>query len=462
MTGVSVRNLFFRSYSLPLKHVVLPVGDFLFSQKMMSRLKFLEQAQWWSRDQIFEYRDGLLIKTIKDAYEVPFYRELMDDRGIVPSDITSREDLHKLPIVSKAMLRAESGDKISRTTGQSRYDACSSGSTGEPFCVKEDNFTAGWYRASFMLALQWAGWRMGEPHLQTGMSLSRDRGRKFKDILLLCQYESAYDLTNQHLDMILDSLNHKNIDHLWGYPGSLYHIAKRALETGRTMPLKSIVTWGDMVFPHYRQTLKEAFQVYVSDTYGCAEGIQVSAQCEGSPYYLVHNLDVIVEYLDDDDQPAPPGKPGNLILTRLHAGPTPLLRYRVGDVAISGGDRKPLCGRGFEVMESIDGRDTDIVLTPSGNRLIVHFFTGILEYYGEIDAFQVVQETLDEIILRVVPNQKFNSSVAERMISELQAHGADLKISVEPVSEIPLTKGGKRRFVISKLSAIDKARIGVS
>ncbi len=42
-------------------------------------------------------------------------------------------------------------------------------------------------------------------------------------------------------------------------------------------------------------------------------------------------------------------------------------------------------------MQSIQGRSADIVTTPSGNRLIVHFFTGVLEHFSEVDSFQVVQ-----------------------------------------------------------------------
>jgi phenylacetate-CoA ligase len=439
-------------YGYGLKHLILPLGDMVMGQQMMKRLRFLEQAQWWNREKILNYRDGLLQKAIRDAYETSFYRDLMLERGIHPNDIRSAEDLKALPVVTKAMLRPEIPSRATRETGQKTYTECSSGSTGEPFCVQEDNFTAGWYRATFMLALQWAGWHFGDPHLQTGMTLARHNGRRVKDLLMLCNYQSAYDLSDKHLDEILDELAKYEIKHLWGYPGSLFHIAKRALETGRKISLNTVITWGDMVYPYYRQTIKEAFGVNVTDTYGCAEGMQISAQADGSDYYLVHNFDVVVEYLDDKNLPVPAGQAGNLVLTRLHAGATPFVRYKVGDMAISGGDRLSPCGRGFEIMESIQGRDTDIIITPSGNRLIVHFFTGILEHYSEIASFQVLQDKAEEITLKIVPNPNFNESVAEKIIQNLKQKGADIPIVLELVDNIPLTKGGKRRFVINTLS----------
>jgi len=102
-------------------------------------------------------------------------------------------------------------------------------------------------------------------------------------------------------------------------------------------------------------------------------------------------------------------------------------------------------------MESIQGRDTDIITTPSGKRLIVHFFTGVLEHFPEIESFQVVQEARDAILLRIVPASSFSKESAGRVISSLKARGAsDISIDIELVKEIPLTLAGKRRFVISR------------
>jgi phenylacetate-CoA ligase len=199
--------------------------------------------------------------------------------------------------------------------------------------------------------------------------------------------------------------------------------------------------------------MEQAFKTRVTDTYGCAEGIQIAAQCCPHDPYLVHSLDVVVEYLDEEGHAVPPGQPGNLVVTRLHPGPMPLIRYRIGDVGIGVDNRQSACGRGFELMESIQGRDTDVVITPSGNRLIVHFFTGILEHFPEIDSFQVVQEEADAMLVRIVPTTEITPDSASRIVASLQEKGAaDMRIEIEPVQEIPLASTGKRRFVISKVA----------
>jgi phenylacetate-coenzyme A ligase PaaK-like adenylate-forming protein len=443
-----------RSRSWLLRNVILPFGDLAFGQRMMKRLRFLEEAQWWDMEHLYGFRDRSLVSLMEVAYQqVPFYRELMDHAGVKPGDIRHPKDLYKLPIVTKQMLRSGYPHLTTRDTGGKTFEVCSSGSTGTNFCVREDAVTAGWHRASFLLALEWAGWQIGEPHLQTGMTLKRGRDRWLKDLLLQCHYVSAFDLSDSHLDLSLELLENHSIQHLWGYPGSLYVLARRALERGWNQPLRSIVTWGDSLYPEYRRAIESAFKARVFDTYGCGEGIQVAAQCGSANTYHLHTLDVAVEHLDDNGHPVRPGQPGNLILTRLHPGPMPLIRYQVGDVGIKESGRSCECGRGYDVMGSIQGRDTDIVITPSGNRLIVHFFTGVLEHFPEIDSFQVVQEELGSIVLRLMPAKGFSKEAAARIVSNLQEKGAsDIAIKVEVVTEIPLPASRKRRFVVSSVA----------
>jgi len=438
-----------RIWNVATREVLLPIGDHVFGQQMMRRLRFIEQAQWWTRDRIHEHRNRLLQELVSTAAaEVPFYRDLMKSAGVEPRDIRAPEDLQRLPVVTKDMLRPAYPHAITRQTAHRTFEVSSSGSTGENFRVRSDTQTVGWHRATHMLALHWAGWRIGERHMQTGMNLQRTSDRRLKDMLLRCYYVSAFDLSNEALDRALDVLDRNRIDHLWGYPGSLYYLARRALERGWNRNLRSVVTWGDMLYPQYRETIERAFGKRVTDTYGCGEGMHIAAQCGVGNHYHIHELDVVVEFLDGDGRPVADGTPGNVVLTRLHPGPMPLIRYQVGDLAIPAAGACS-CGRGSALMASIYGRDTDVIITPSGNRLIVHFFTGIIEYFHDIAQFQVVQDEPDAIILRVVPGPGYTADTARRVVEELKVRGADIDIKIELVDRIPVAPSGKRRFIIS-------------
>lgn len=435
-----------------LRNIFLPTGDVLFGQKMVQRLKYLEKAQYWNKQQIYYQQDLLLRRLIQTSFsQVPFYRKLAQQHGVSLDDIHSASDLAKLPVVSKQMLSQAYPAGVTRDTGQKTYEAKTSGSTGKNFVMLEDAETAGWYRASFMLALEWSGWQIGEPHLQTGMTLNRSADRRLKDKLLGCHYVSAYQLDDLHLDSILAAIDQKRLRYIWGYPGSIYYLARRANDMGWNQPMCAISTWGDSLYPAYRTVIEKAFKCQVFDTYGCAEGFQVAAQCEFGNYHL-HALDVVVEYLDENHQPVPEGETGNLVITRLHPGPMPLIRYQVGDLGASGLSQTCPCGRGFPLMQSIQGRNADVVTTPSGNRLIVHFFTGILEHFKQIDSFQVEQVRTDRILLRIIPNSEMTQELIKTIIQTIQDKGAqELSVGVELVNSIPLSTAGKHKFVINSM-----------
>jgi phenylacetate-CoA ligase len=432
------------------RRLVLTMGDLVVGQRMMRRLSFLEKAQWLDRKALHQKRDESVRHLVTTAYrEVPFYQRLFQRAGVRPSDVRTATDLARLPVITKDDFR-DSDIPITRATGQRTHDACSSGSTGRPFCIKEDARTAGWRRASFLLAAEWSGWVVGERQLQLGMALPRRPIGLIKDRLFKTHYASAYDLSDPALDAHLEVVEALSIRHLWGYPGALYLLAQRAAKVGWNTRMKGIMTWGDNLYTSHRSVIETVFGTPVLDAYGCAEGVQIAAQCRASRYHL-HSLDVVVEYVDDDGRPIC-DKAANLLITRLHPGPTPLIRYQIGDLGTRGENPACECGRGFDVMESIQGRAADIITTPSGNRLIVHFFTGILEHFPEVDTFQVVQSTPSEIELRIVPRVGFSSATAERIRDAIEQRGAsDLNVDVSLVETIPLTAGGKRRFVLSRL-----------
>jgi len=450
-----------RLYSWMLRRLLLPVGDAVFQQSLIRRLRFLEDAQWWSREALCGARDAKLMELVHIAYhEVPFYRRLFDANKVGWDAIRRPADLRKLPIVTKAMIRPAYPKDITRPTPYRTHEESSSGSTGAPFYVLEDAETASFRRAAFILSLSWAGWSMGQPHLQTGVMLNRDSERKLKDFFMRCHYVSAIELDDDSLDETLDLLERKKVRHLWGYPCGIYSLAVRAKARGWNARIDSVVTWGDNLYPLYRREIESVFKARVYDTYGCSEGMQIAAQCGNGTSYHVHMLDTIVELVDDRGNPVEPGTPGNVVLTRLHPGAMPLIRYAVGDIAVGAGDRQCPCGRGFELLESIEGRDSDFVASPSGKRYVVHFFALVIEHYPQVQQYQVVQNSADSIVIRLVTDSG-RADFAPAMVKDFRNHGlTDMKIEIVPVSHIPSSPSGKRRFVMNEATKLRPSVVG--
>jgi phenylacetate-CoA ligase len=441
-------------YSKICENIFLPLADRLARHQTMFYYNLYEKSQWWDRERLKEYQDLLIQDALKIAYaETPFYKELFDMHGVNIKNIRGANDLCLLPAVSKDLLRGAYPDKCTRSTNRPWHEYCTSGSSGKPFAVRVDSNSMSMARALMLLRATYSGWNIGDPFLQTGMTLNRGCIKKAKDILMRVRYVSAFNLSDKILDDYLALIEDEKLDYVMGYAGSLFCLAERAGNVGFNRPLKGFVSWGDNLYAHYRMKIENAFHCRVTDTYGCGEGIQVAAQCgENNGAYHIFMPHVAVEIVDENGFPVKPGEVGNILLTRLDAGTMPLIRYKIGDIGRKSSDDSCSCGRGLEMLTKIEGRDTDIIVTPNGNRLIVHFFTGIFEYYQTIDTFKVIQEKPDAIIVEIVPKQDFRKEDWESLKREILEKGdPDLEIDLRIVEEIPPEKSNKRRFVVSKL-----------
>jgi phenylacetate-CoA ligase len=290
---------------------------------------------------------------------------------------------------------------------------------------------------------------MGQPHLQTGMSLRRGITKRLKDVAFRCTYTSAFDLTDRAMDATLRRIDRRGIRALFGYASSIYVLARYLEKRELQRRMDCIFTWGDSLFPHYRDVIERVFLCRVNDCYGLGEGLQCAAQCEQHDALHEAMHGVIMEIVDHDGMPLPAGTLGRVVVTRLAAGPMPLIRYDTGDVASFVGGRCT-CGRALRRISRIQGRATDIVTTPAGDRLIVHFFTQIFEMIPQIAQFQVRQERPEAISILYVKGAGFDESILDAVRSQIVANCVfPLEIVFTEVDAIPLEKSNKRRFVIS-------------
>jgi phenylacetate-CoA ligase len=131
----------------------------------------------------------------------------------------------------------------------------------------------------------------------------------------------------------------------------------------------------------------------------------------------------------------------------------PLIRYAVGDRArlapdssLRGG-RACGCGRGLPILEAIEGRSDDVVITPDGRR--VGRFDPVFKADLPIREAQIVQEAPDRLVVRVVPAPGWAPEQAEDLARRVRMRVGDaVAVAVEPVERIPRTKAGKFRAVV--------------
>jgi len=435
------------------RDLILPGGDLLTRQTVMRHYRYYESTLSWPADRIRAEQDRLVREVVATAYAgCPFYRELYDAAGVGPADIRGAADLPRLPMVDKDLLRAAYPGRVTLPTRHRRHEYSTSGSTGNPFTVLLDDDTMSRARALMLLRTVLAGWEFGEPLFQTGMAVERGALKSLKDRLLRVTYRSAYDLSPPVLDAYLDVIEAKGLRFAAGYAQSLYLLARRARETGRSPRLQAAITWGSNLLAQFRTEIREAFGCETYDSYGIGEGMQIAAQSVHSGDLLHQFALHVAAEIVRDGQPVAAGDRGEIVLTRLDAGAMPLVRYRVGDVGRAAVGQPETGGINLPLWAGIDGRVSDIVRTPAGNQLIVEFFFGIMQYAPTISNFQVVQRSLDTLHVTIVTKPGYTPADWELVAREIRAKGdPDLKLELEIVPDIPLAPSGKRRFIISEL-----------
>jgi phenylacetate-CoA ligase len=425
------------------------LGDRAYGLGVLPKMRALADMERWGAAAVAEHKFRRLRRLLCHAWRnVPFYRTLWGDHGVSPDSVRSLEDLAALPRVDKPMLIAAGDAALDRTApGKAMLAGASSGSTGEPFRYRVSREQYGWTVAENMLGWMWAGWQLGLAWIRVQFRGALSRRRKLEDWMLNCLYMPADRFDEEFVVGFLDRAARVGPAMIRGYAGILYLLARLLLRRGdnRLRPA-GVVTTGDTLYPHYRQAIEEAFGCRVTDTYG-GEGINVAAQC---PHGLYHVMPTTVcEHLPEGP-PHEDGQGGRLILTALENTAMPFIRYDIADLGILGASPCP-CGRSWQTLRRILGRDVDIVVTPAGRFLVCHHFNNIIRKLNGVEQFQVVQSRPDSVAVRLVVGRGYDPGVDGRAIVEqlTDLGGEGFAVKLEYVREITVPPTGKRRYVIS-------------
>ncbi len=360
--------------------------------------------------------------------------------------------LKKFPVISKREIN-EFKDEILTRPANSLNKISSSGSSGLQSTVYLSKNEISITRAQQTRWWEWAGYKLGDSILQTGISPDRSLVKKVKDYFLKTKYVHAFALLPEEIKLILKESKKKHVKNFFGYASSLYVFAEIAAEEGIDIKFESMLCWGDKMFESYRKKIKNVFACDVQETYGCTEGFMIASQHDLKYLYIMTPW-VYLELLDENGQEVKDGEIGQVVVTSLFAKAFPLIRYKLGDLAIRLPKEKYPKNRKFAypLLEKVIGRDTDIIKTSSNKSMIVHSFTGIFEYYPEIRQFQVTQNKLDEIQIKYISNQgKIDRQLNEIKNKIIQNLKEDITITFKEVSEIPNSPSGKPQIIKSSL-----------
>lgn len=391
-------------------------------------------------------------------YTTDFYRARLQAAGLRPEEVDSFDRFRVIPLLTKADLRSHGKEMLSgKHADVELHHKKTSGSTGVSVEVFVDENAQQFKRGCTLRSDEWSGWRLGErTAILWGADEHPRRGWRAwlrKNLLARTMLLNTLGLTENSMGQFLATLRRRPPGLLFGHAHSLYLFSQFVQSQGQPGFRPHGIISASMVLHDWeRQLIEQVFQCPVTNRYGCEEVSLIACECEQHNGLHINADGIYLEVLRPDGTPCSPGEPGMIVVTDLVNRAMPIIRYQIGDMGVLS-DRQCTCGRGLPLLEKVEGRVADYVVTMggrlvSGISLTDHFNTRI----PGVVQLQIIQEEVDRFVFRIVKDVSFGAASLETLRSLVAEHfGPESRYNCEYVDRIPQEPSGKYRFCISKV-----------
>jgi phenylacetate-CoA ligase len=453
------------TYSAFAKNVLFTVWK-IKKFHVVENLEELERTQWLTPDEIKKIQWMKLKNLLEYVYNyVPYYHKIFKKININPKEITNYELFRKISILTKEEINSNFNNIVSSEyTKEDLIKNSTGGSTGNNLTFFNDKKHGAYYYAIIFRNDQWAKFNIGDKHAYLwgssfDIATQNTILEKFLNkYLFRSLWLSTYDLSEINMDRYVKKILKYKPKIIIGYSSPLYLLARFIHENKiEGIKLQSIISSAEVLFDYQREIIESAFCCKVFNRYGCREFGTIAQECSQHSGLHINNEHIFVECLRENGELASPGEKGELIITDLDNYAFPFIRYRIDDMAVVS-DKKCICGRGLPLLETIDGRTFDITVGSNGRYFGGTFWTLLLRTAVDgIKQFQVIQEKFGEINIYLIVDSSFTENKKQKVLEKIYENfGEDMKVDIKIVDNILLTKSGKHRFIISKVSPFKK------
>jgi phenylacetate-CoA ligase len=190
-----------------------------------------------------------------------------------------------------------------------------------------------------------------------------------------------------------------------GNPSALLLLAKFVIESQSRPRVRFIISTSDQLLTEERKRLTSVFDTNVYDFYASYEVGAIAAECTGLVGHHISSENLIVEIVGHDGAEVSPGQIGSIIVTDLNNYSMPLIRYEIGDLSYLLDD-ECTCGRALPMLGRIEGRITDVIVTPDEGFMCLSTFESRVLHRTHVEQFQIHQGSRYEPTVRAVLQPK--------------------------------------------------------
>ena len=431
---------------------------------MAEKIYWDKDIETMERDKMTALQSERLVRQVRHVWDnVPYYRRLMEEKGVTPDDIKGVEDLHKLPFISKADLRDNYPDgMLAVPKSECVRIQSTSGTTGKRVvafytqndvdmwenCVARAITAAGGTKEDVLQVAYGYGLFTGGAGIHGGshkvgcLTLPMSSGNTERQIQFM-----------QDLGTTI----------LCCTPSYAAYIGETVKEMGISpdeLKLKAGIFGAEPWTEEMRQEIEKSLGLKAYDIYGLTEtsGPGVAFECEAQSGMHINEDNFIAEIIDPDTgEVLPEGSKGELVFTSITKEAFPLLRYRTRDICVLTRG-KCSCGRTLVKMCKPMGRSDDMLIIKGVNvfpsqieTVLIKDFNAtpnyqiVVDRVGSVDTFEIKVELSDEMFDDTI---KSVSQLEKKLSADIvQILGIRAKISLVEPKSIPRSEGKAVRVI---------------
>jgi len=420
--------------------------------------KRLIQNQWKSYEELREEQGKQLKYMIDLAYKnVPYYHKLFDNLKLRPEDIKKVEDLERLPILTKEIIKQNWEDFKPVNLNKLRYyDGTTGGSTGTPFKYRLSKFDRFFSGALLYRGWGYGGYELGDKMVflagtSLGIGTKSYLVKRVHEIARNIKKLSSFDMGEKEMRDYVGVVNSFKPKFIRGYASSIYFFAKWIEENNiKTHQPLAVFTTAEKLHPDMREKIGTVFSCDVYDGYGLNDGGLGAYECSEHSGLHIDTERAVMEVVDKNGNQLESGE-GEILATSLYNFAMPFIRYDTGDLGYIVDDICG-CGRGHKLLKEVVGRSVDVLVTPEGKNVHGWFFLYIFwEHCKGVKEYQVVQEKIDTIVIKIVPEDDFDEKQLDTIRGIVRARSEGWNVEFKFVDAIERTGAGKYKFIINNI-----------
>ncbi len=428
---------------------------------MKNDIFFNKSMETASRKDIFDMQSARLKAVVKHVYESnATYRQLFDEANVKPEDILTADDVAKLPMTNKDILRENYPLGLSCVPRRDIAEMhMSSGSTGTPVVMPYTQSDLRQWAECMARCYRMAGAKPGDATQITPLfglfngGFGMYHGARAAGLFVI---PAGPGNTVRQIHLARD-LKTRVFTGVVSYGVRLMEILEEQKET---LPDMEIGIFGAEAFSEsMKKKIATGLNIDVFDIYGMTESGGVGTlgmDCTAHDGLHVWEDQYILEIIDPKTGEAvDDGEEGELVFTSLTREALPMIRFRTADLTHVISRDRCECGRTHLRIAPITGRRDDMLIVKGVNFFPKQIEQTLLGICGIGNNYQIIVEEVDgvnNVRVNVEAGPKVTGYMVEKALKETL--GFSPKGDVFPIGGLPRQEGKAKRVFHKKIGEV--------